>query len=177
MLNLGNQICGPAKGHRRLSGGGIQHRPWGSVSWGCQTARTPIGSNGLGCVTHLKWWFESVQAAGLSGSACQQTRTCQRRKRRVWRVQRGQRTEPWWFSALPGWRRFQPENRAETQILANVWDNGRPQTAMASSKTGRREVMVLGFGSPSWTRFELLRPLRRWRSRRPSSRFNSLRPA
>ena len=109
-----------------------------------------------GSVNRYSSEFESVQPAGLSGSACQQTRTCQRRKRRVWRVQRGQRTQPWWLRAWPGWRRFQTENRAETQIVANVWDNRRPQRAVASSKTGRREVMFLGNGSPRSGIYELL---------------------
>jgi hypothetical protein len=101
---------------------------------------------------HRRCSSKAVEKGLRSQPACQQTRTCQRRKRRVWRVERGQRSQPAWLRAHPGWRRFQPENRAETQILANVWDNGRPQTAMASSKTGRREVTVFGCGSPAWIR-------------------------
>jgi len=45
-------------------------------------------------------------------------------------------------------QRFQPENGAGTQILANVWDKWRPQTPMPSSKTGWREVTEFGCGSP-----------------------------
>jgi hypothetical protein len=108
-----------------------------------------------GSVNRYSREFESVQPGRLSGSACQQTRTCQGRKRRVWRVERGQRAEPWRLRARPGWRHFQPENRAGTQILANVWDNGQPPTAMASSKTGRREVTVFGCGSPLSTLLEV----------------------
>ena len=39
-------------------------------------------------------------------------------------------------SARPGRRRFQPQNRAGTQIVANVWDNALAQTARESAIEG-----------------------------------------
>jgi len=126
------------------------------------TPMLPQRCNGTGPVKRLGQQFEDLQSGLRAQPACQQTRTCQRRKRRVWRVERGRRTEPWRLSAWPARRRFQPENRAETQVPANVWHNGRPQTAIASSKTGRREVTKFGCGSPLSTVLELSPGLTLW---------------
>ena len=42
----------------------------------------------------------------------------------------------------PGRARFEPENRAETQIPANVWDTGGRSDREAVNEIGRWKVRV-----------------------------------
>jgi hypothetical protein len=57
-----------------------------------------------------------------------------------------------WTRQHPGRARLELENRAETQILANVWDTGGRSDTDDVNETGRREVTVLKSGSPSLKR-------------------------
>lgn len=55
----------------------------------------------------------------------------------------------------PGRASLELENRAETQILANVWDTGRRSDREAVNEIGRWKVRVGRNGSPSWMILEL----------------------
>ena len=91
----------------------------------------------------------------LSQQVCQQTRTCQRRKRRVRGVERGQRSQPAWLRAHPGRRHFQLEKTPRTQTPANVWDTRGGSHTDGVNEIERREVTFLGVGSPLSTVLEL----------------------
>ena len=78
---------------------------------------------------------------------------CQQRKWRVWRVERGRKTQPSWFSPWPGLGWLQPENWLETQIPAIVWETGgRPDTGCVN-EIGWREVSFREGGSPRATKY------------------------
>jgi len=124
---------------------------------------------------HLRCSSNAVEKGLRSQPACQQTRTCQRRKRRVRGVERGQRSQPAWLRAHPGRRHFQLEKTPRTQTPANVWDTRGGSHTDGVNEIERREVTFLGVGSPSWTRFELSQPARLLRSDPCSRRFNNLR--
>ena len=93
-----------------------------------------------------------VRSAPHSQPACQRAGTCQRRKRRIREVQRGQLSEPWWLSALPVRRHFEPENGREAQVTAHVWDTGATSDRDGVNENEGREVRERKVGSPAWIR-------------------------
>src|SRR5579871_1216276 len=67
--------------------------------------------------------FENNAVVLLSQPACQQTRRCQRRSRRVRAVEIGQRAEPAWLSARPSRSSFELEKNPERKYCGMLGDN------------------------------------------------------